>query len=228
MPKVLIVDDDTLIGSTLQSYLDAQNYTVEVLENGEDALQLLRAFDFDIIILDWSLPGISGEIVCQEYRKKGGQAPIIFLTGQNDISFLERGLGAGADDYLTKPFDIRELAARLQSLLRRRGSFAPELKAGNLTLKPELNQLHVGSEIVTLRPKETALLEYFLRHPNRIFSAQQILDAVWSSDSTATANTVRTWMGLLRHKLAPLGHKDLIRTVAGAGYVLDNKTGAAD
>lgn len=224
MPKVLVVDDDRLIGTTLQSYLSGQNYVVEVLEAGEDALQLLNSFDFDIIILDWALPGISGEQVCLEYRRKGGQAPIIFLTGRNDISFLERGLGAGADDYLTKPFDIRELAARLQSLLRRgRNSFSSDLRVGELVLKTEINTLMAGDEKITLRPKETALLEYFMRNPNRIFSAQQVLDAVWASDSSATPNTVRTWMGLLRHKLAPVGHKDLIRTVAGAGYVLDSK-----
>jgi DNA-binding response OmpR family regulator len=223
MSKILIVDDDRLIGNTLQAFLGNQNYAVEVLEAGEDALQLLTNFDFDLIILDWSLPGISGETVCLEYRKKGGQAPIIFLTGRNDISFLERGLSAGADDYLTKPFDIRELAARLQSLLRRgRGTFSADLRIHNLVLKSEINTLLVGDEKVSLRPKETALLEYFLRNPNRIFSAQQVLDAVWTSDSSATPNTVRTWMGLLRHKLAPLGHKNLIRTVAGAGYVLDS------
>jgi DNA-binding response OmpR family regulator len=223
MSKILIVDDDRLIGNTLQAFLGNQNYAVEVLEAGEDALQLLNNFDFDLIILDWSLPGISGETVCLEYRKRGGQAPIIFLTGRNDISFLERGLSAGADDYLTKPFDIRELAARLQSLLRRgRGTFSADLRVHNLVLKSEINTLLVGDEKVSLRPKETALLEYFLRNPNRIFSAQQVLDAVWTSDSSATPNTVRTWMGLLRHKLAPLGHKNLIRTVAGAGYVLDS------
>jgi DNA-binding response OmpR family regulator len=223
MSKILIVDDDRLIGNTLQAFLGNQNYAVEVLEAGEDALQLLNNFDFDLIILDWSLPGISGEPVCLEYRKRGGQAPIIFLTGRNDISFLERGLSAGADDYLTKPFDIRELAARLQSLLRRgRGTFSADLRVHNLVLKSEINTLLVGDEKVSLRPKETALLEYFLRNPNRIFSAQQVLDAVWTSDSSATPNTVRTWMGLLRHKLAPLGHKNLIRTVAGAGYVLDS------
>jgi two-component system phosphate regulon response regulator PhoB len=96
------------------------------------------------------------------------------------------------------------------------------LRVHNLVLKSEINTLLVGDEKVSLRPKETALLEYFLRNPNRIFSAQQVLDAVWTSDSSATPNTVRTWMGLLRHKLAPLGHKNLIRTVAGAGYVLDS------
>lgn len=224
MPKILIVDDDTLLSSTLRSYLDQEKYVVETADNGEDAIQLLSGFDYDVVVLDWTLPGISGEVVCNEYRKNGGQAPVIFLTGQNDINFLERGLNAGADDYLTKPFEVRELAARLRSLLRRRrATFDNELQVHNLVLKTEMNMLLADGTEVPLRPKESALLEYLMRHPNRIFSAQNLLDSVWSSDSAATANTVRTWMGLLRHKLAPLGHENLIRTVPGAGYVLEMK-----
>ena len=222
MSKVLIVDDDVLLSHSLKLYLEEQNYVVETIGDGEDALHLLRSFPYDAIILDWNLPGMSGETVCLEYRKGGGQAPIIFLTGQNDISFIERGLGVGADDYLTKPFEVLELAARLRSMFRRRrGEFEAELRAFNIVLKPELNLLVSDDTKITLRPKETAVLEYLMRNPNRIFSAQQLLDSVWSADSTATANTVRTWMGLLRQKLAQVGRETLIRTVPGAGYVLD-------
>lgn len=225
MAKILIVDDDTELSNTLRHVLQEQGYLVEQAFAGGDALQLLTNFDYDVIVLDWSMPGVTGEAVCLQYRKNGGQAPVIFLTGQTEIDFVERGLNAGADDYLTKPFAVRELSARLRSLLRRRRSaFESELKVRNLVLKPELNLLIAGDEKIELRPKETALLEYFLVNPNRIFSAQQLLDSVWPSESSATANTVRTWMGLLRHKLAPLGHEDLIRTVPGSGYVLDVST----
>lgn len=225
MAKILLVEDDTTLAGALCAYLSQENYTVEAVESGEDALQLLAAFEYDVVVLDWNLPGITGEVVCNEYRKRNGQASIIFLTGQNDISFLEKGLDVGADDYLTKPFEVRELAARLRSLLRRRrSSFESELRVLNLWLKPEKNVLLADEQQeVVLRPKETALLEYFIRNPNRIFSAQNLLDAVWASESTASSNTVRTWMGLLRGKLAPLGHENLIRTVPGAGYIMEKK-----
>ena len=222
MAKILLVDNDQNLVAGLKQFLEEQSYQIEAVQDGEDALQMLSSFHYDAIVLDWNLPGMSGEAICKEYRRRGGQTPIIFLTGQNDIEFLERGLAAGADDYLTKPFAARELAARLRSLLRRRqGAFEAELQAKGLLLKPEMNLLTDGNEKVTLRPKETALLEFLLRNPNKIFSAQQLLDMVWSSDSAATSNTVRTWMGLLRQKLSLFNQQDLIKTIPGAGYILE-------
>ena len=222
MAKILLVDDDQNLVAGLKQFLEEQSYQIEAVQDGEDALQILSSFHYDAIVLDWNLPGMSGEAICKEYRRRGGQTPIIFLTGQNDIEFLERGLAAGADDYLPKPFAARELAARLRSLLRRRqGAFEAELQAKGLLLKPEMNLLTDGNEKVTLRPKETALLEFLLRNPNKIFSAQQLLDMVWSSDSAATSNTVRTWMGLLRQKLSLFNQQDLIKTIPGAGYILE-------
>ncbi|RTL39206.1 MAG: response regulator transcription factor [Candidatus Melainabacteria bacterium] len=224
MSKILTVDDDKELTNALKLYLTSLGQLVEVCDNGEDALQLLSSFDYDVIILDWSLPGISGHDVCKTFRERGGQTPIIFLTGKEHVSFLETALDSGADDYMVKPFEVRELFARIKTLLRRRsGTYVPELKIGNLTLKPESNLLITTSSEIRLRVKETALLEYLMRHPNRTFNAQQLLNAVWPSDSEGTTNSVRTWMNLLRRKLESIGQTDLIKTISGSGYMIEDK-----
>jgi DNA-binding response OmpR family regulator len=223
MPKILIVDDDADLCVTLKGMLTGKSYLVELAADGEGALKLMGDGDFDVIVLDWSLPDISGEEICRRYRNNDGQTPIIFLTGKNDVEFLERGLSAGADDYLIKPFNGRELFARLESLLRRkRHKFRAHLGVGSLVLKPESNTIVLGDRNVSLRPKETALLEYFLRNPDQIFNAQQLLEALWPSDSSSTVNSVRTWVGFLRHKLEPIGYGQLIRTIPSVGYILDS------
>lgn len=221
MPKILIVDDDTLLSSTLRSYLDQEKYVVETADNGEDAIQLLSGFDYDVVVLDWTLPGISGEVVCNEYRKNGGQAPVIFLTGQNDINFLERGLSAGADDYLTKPFQLKELAARVRAVLRRNHGQKPDvLSFRDLEIDPqEFKVLKRGQE-VHLLPKEFRLLEFLLRHPHQVYSADELLSAVWESDTEALLDTVRGHITRLRKKLDSAGKPSIIVTVYGVGYKL--------
>jgi two-component system copper resistance phosphate regulon response regulator CusR len=196
---------------------------VDRCHTGEDALQLLSAYSYDVIALDWTMPGINGDEVCKRYRGSGGQAPIIFLTGKEDVQSLELALGYGADDYLVKPFDIRVLNARVKALLRRAGNpIVPVLKIQDLVLDPEGSSITVGDQTVRLRAKEKALLEYLMRHPNRVFSSQQLLDAVWPADSDAATTSVRTWMGFLRHKLAEVGRESLVRTVLGSGYIIDD------
>lgn len=222
MAKILIIDDDNALGSALQSLLSQEGFVVECALNGEDGLRLLSRHSYEVIILDWNLPEMSGEDVCRDYRNGGGQAPLLFLTGRHDISFLERGFDVGADDYITKPFESRELVARVKALLKRRSKpFQGELRVLDLLLKPEKNVIIKGDCELKLRHKEVALLEYLMRHPNQLFSAQQLLDAVWPADTQSGAHSVRTWIGLLRHKLATIGHEDLITTVAGAGYILE-------
>jgi DNA-binding response OmpR family regulator len=167
---------------------------------------------------------MSGHDVCRIFRERGGQTPIIFLTGKEHVTFLETALDSGADDYMVKPFEVRELFARIKTLLRRRaGTYSAELKIGNLILKPETNLLMTSQSEIRLRVKETALLEYLMRHPNRTFNAQQLLNAVWPSDSEGSTNSVRTWMNLLRRKLEGIGQTDLIKTVSGSGYMIEDK-----
>lgn len=228
MARILLVDDDFNLVDTVQPYLKSHGHVVDSCYTGEDALQLLSSYSYDVIALDWTLPGIHGDAVCKEYRASGGQAPIIFLTGKEDVQSLELALGYGADDYLVKPFDIRVLNARIKALLRRAGnSIVPVLKIQDLVLDPEGSSITVNDQTVRLRAKEKALLEYLMRHPNRVFSSQQLLDAVWPADSDSSTTSVRTWMGLLRHKLAEVGREELIRTVLGSGYIIDDPASKA-
>jgi DNA-binding response OmpR family regulator len=195
---------------------------VEAAYNGEDALQLMDNFSYDAIILDWTLPDLPGIEVCQRYRKGGGRTYIIFLTGKGDIDDREAGLDAGSDDYVVKPFNVRELSARVRTVLRRPQQVLPfEITIADVTLDPRTRDVIFGGERVHLMPKELALLEFLMRHPNEPYSAQGLLDAVWPSESEASCETVRTWMMKLRQKLASLGKRDFIKTLAGSGYLIE-------
>lgn len=226
MAKLLLVDDDSQLLSTIAKFLQDVGHTVDLATSGEDALQLLSLSKFDVIFLDWLLPGISGRDVCTKFRASGGQTPIIFLTGKDDINSLEEALDSGADDYINKPFDIRELNARLKSILKRRqGEYMPSLTVGGLTLDPErqvITSVDASFPAVRLRAKESALLAHLMRNPNKIFSANDLLEACWATDAEASSNSVRTWIGLLRNKLAEVGKPDLVRTVLGSGYTIDS------
>jgi DNA-binding response OmpR family regulator len=224
MAKILLVDDDHLIASLLEPMFEREGHVFEVATTGEDGLQMMKAFEFDVILLDWSLPGMSGLEVCQQYRRGGGSTYIIFLTGQHDINSREGGLDAGGDDYITKPFEFRELAARIRSVLRRPAGLLPtELLIDDLRLDPKSRTVTVGEKSVHLMPKESALLEYLMRHPNTNFDSQALLDAVWPSDSEASKETVRTWMRNLRQKLLTLGKEDFVKTKLGSGYIIEVK-----
>lgn len=226
MAKLLLVDDDSQLLSTVAKFLRDVGHTVDFTSSGEDALQFLSLTKFDVIFLDWCLPGISGRDVCAKFRAIGGQTPIIFLTGKDDINSLEEALDSGADDYINKPFDIRELNARLKTILKRRqGEYVPSLTVAELTLDPErqiITSADASFPAVRLRAKESALLAHLMRNPNKIFSANDLLEACWPSDAEASSNSVRTWMGLLRNKLAEVGKPDFVRTVLGSGYTIDS------
>lgn len=221
MAKLLIVEDDEEISLALDTYLKASGFTCDCVSSGGDALQLLSSYSYDAIILDWGLPDITGFEVCVKFRKQGGQAPIIFLTGNDDLVALEQALDAGADDYVVKPFNMRELHARLKTILKRRtAAYSHSLTIGSVTLDPESGNLISNGKSVLLRNKEIAILECLMRHPNVSYSSHQLLNAVWPAEATPSNNAVRVWMSHLRQKLAEVGAEDLIKTVAGAGYII--------
>jgi len=223
MTKLLLIEDDEQLADQLSKWLVEQNYLCEHAPSGEDGLQLLSTFQYDLVILDWELPGKSGLDVCREYRKSGGKTPILFLTGMGDISFKEAGLDSGADDYLTKPFEVRELGARLRSLLRRPNTLiVQELKVNGVVLEVENRSVSNGDKSARLMPTECAVLEYLMRHPDQSFSTKALLDAVWTSQSEASEESVRTCMKTLRFKLGKIDKKDLIKTVLGAGYSISS------
>jgi DNA-binding response OmpR family regulator len=223
MAKILIIDDDDQLTRAIQSFLELRGYVADAVFSGEDGLQLLAIYTYDVIVLDWLLPNVSGLEVCDRFRKSGGQTPIIFLTGKTDLNSIEIGLESGADDYLVKPFYLRELHARLKVLLKRRtGLYVEKLTVGGLTLNPETGRITRGCSEIPLRSKEAALLEFLMRRPNRAFSAKELLNGVWSADTSATTGTVRTWINFLRQKLANAGCADLITTGIGGGYIIED------
>lgn len=199
-----------------------ENHRVEKCVRGDEAEFMLRTYEFDLIVLDWDLPSKSGLDVCKDYRAQGGKTPILMLTGKDLIVDKETGLDSGADDYVTKPYAMRELLARVRTLLRRPALLLDnELKAGAVKMSPSQCLVTVADESIDLNPSEFRLLEYLMRHPNQVFHPDFLLNKVWSSDSEATVDALRSAMKRLRRKLGDKGN--VIHTVVGVGSVL--KTG---
>ena len=222
MAKVLLVEDEPQLAKKLVDWLKLQNHVVENVSSGEDALQLLSSFSFDLVILDWNLDDITGLEVCTRFRASGGTTPVIFLTGESDIDHKEAGLESGADDYLVKPFEVRELAARMKSIMRRSSDLLPEIiTVCGVTFDPTNRTISKDNQSQNLSPKESACFEYLVRHPNRSFSSKFMLDAVWTSDAEVGEDAVRTCFKTMRQKLIKIGAPDVIKTVPHAGYKVE-------
>ena len=224
MAKILLVEDDVELAEALMLWLPSQGHQAEHAANGKDAMQLLENFKYDLVLLDWMLPDITGLDISKRFRSNGGTTPIIFVTGQRGIDEKEAGLDV-ADDYIVKPFDTRELAARIKAIMRRPDHLLRAgLEINGVKLDSEERTLMVAGKKIQLRPKECALLEYLMRHPNRTYSSQQLLEAVWPSDREATVDTIRTWMHHLRQKLTEAGRQDFITTTLGSGYSIKDES----
>ncbi len=220
--KILVIEDDQLVSDMLVELLTAQTHAVEVAADGESGWDLLKTYEYDLVISDLTLPKIDGITLCQMLRSQGSQVPILILTGQNDHHHKAIGLDAGADDYVVKPFDSEELLARVRALLRRSGEVASTvLSWGNFQLDPSSCQVTYGTQVVPLTPKEYALTELFLRNPKRVFSCSAILDHLWAYEEAPGEEAVRTHIKGLRQKLkAAESANDMIETVYGIGYRL--------
>jgi len=220
--KILIVEDDELNAYALTAVLTNQNYAVEVGSDGITAWELIQTYDYDLILLDVMLPRLDGISLCRQIRSSGRQMPILLLTGCDSSHEKAIGLDAGADDYVVKPFDEEELVARVRALLRRGVTTAqPILEWGNLQLDPSSCEVRYNQNLLSLTPKEYALLELFLRHSRRVFSCSMILEHIWSYEDTPGEEAVRTHIKGLRMKLRNAGAPgDLVETVYGIGYRL--------
>jgi DNA-binding response OmpR family regulator len=224
MAKILVVEDDPDLAKLVGGILSVERHTIESVNDGTEALGHLRMFKYELVILDWMLPGMTGKEICQQYRDRGGNTPILMLTSRSSAEEKEEGLDAGADDYLTKPFHPKELTARVRALLRRPQTVAAKvLQVGSVTLDPKTVKVYKDGEEIHLLPKEFSLLELFMRYPNEVFSGEALLERVWAKDSAASLDTVRTYMKTLRKKIDGAKDNSLIRTVRGVGYCLDNK-----
>ena len=219
MAKILVVEDDRLVAQAVVDALKFAQHIVECVDDGKEGLDRLLLYQYDIAILDLNLPSIPGIEIARNYRASGGMLPLLMLTGRGDISDKESGFDSGVDDYLTKPFDVRELIARVRVLLRRPQQTLPDLiTIGNLSLNVREGTATFHGKEVRLLKKERTVLEFLMRHPNQIFSVQELLNRLWSSESDSSEDAVRQCIARLRSKLSEGENTGPIVTVKGLGY----------
>jgi DNA-binding response OmpR family regulator len=226
--RVLIVEDEAEVADLLQRTLQQAAWAADVARTGADALVALALNDYDLAILDLGLPDGDGAEVCRRWRERGGRTPILMLTARGTLGDRVRGLDAGADDYLTKPFEVEELLARLRALARRPpGVHDVVLRFADLQLDPARRAAARDGQPLRLTAREYALLEYFMREPGRVLDRGRILAHVWDDNFDPVANAVDVLVGRVRRKIDPGGDRPLIHTVRGAGYMLSEE-GPAD
>jgi two-component system response regulator MprA len=222
--RILVVDDDRAVRESLRRSLSFNGYTVDLAEDGVEALEAITNERPDALVLDVMMPRLDGLEVCRQLRSTGDDLPILVLTARDSVSERVSGLDAGADDYLPKPFALEELLARLRALLRRTG---PE-EAGDgavmtfvdLTLDPSTREVHRGTRAISLTRTEFSLLEMLIANPRRVLTRSRILEEVWGFDFPTSGNALEVYVGYLRRKTEAEGESRLIHTVRGVGYVL--------
>lgn len=224
-PYVLVVEDEDALATLLHYNLEKEGYRVSLAADGEEALTQVNEQLPDLIVLDWMLPKVSGIEVCRRLRGRSEtrNVPIVMLTARGEESDRIRGLDTGADDYIVKPFSMVELTARIRAVLRRirPGLAEDRTRQGDLTIDRVSHRVKRDGREIHLGPTEFRLLDYFMQHPGRVFSREQLLDAVWGSDVYVEARTVDVHVGRLRKALNLDTEVDPIRTVRSAGYALD-------
>src|SRR5580700_4539046 len=222
MARILVVDDEPAVRRALERALRLDKYDVELAVDGEEALDRLAERPADAVILDVMMPGVDGLEVCRRMRAAGDRTPVLMLTARDAIDDRVLGLDVGADDYLVKPFALRELQARLRALLRRAGdgTDGEVLRYADLVLDPIAHEVHRGDRLIELSKTEFLLLELFMRHPRQVLTRSTIFENVWGYDFGPTSNALGVYMGYLRRKTEADDEPRLLHTVRGVGYVL--------
>jgi len=220
--RVLVADDDRAIRESLARALELEGYDVATVADGVETLTRVRRDDFDALVVDVMMPGVDGLAVCRVLRAEGDRTPVLMLTARVETPDRVAGLDAGADDYLSKPFELDELLARLRALLRRSGlsSGGQVLRFGDLELDPMSHQVKRGDRVVDLTRTEFSLLELFLLHPRQVLTRPVIFDRVWGYDFGPGSNSLEVYVSYLRRKTEAAGEPRLVHTVRGVGYVL--------
>ena len=221
--RILVGENDPPVAVFLKSTLKAESYSVDIASTGDEALELAEAIDFDLIILDSALPGIQGLEVLKRFRARGKLSPVLLLSAMKGVEDRVKGLDLGADDYMTKPFSIRELLARVRALLRRGDpSKQLTLKVGDLEMNPVERTVRRGGKRIELTPKEFALLEYLMRNAGRALSRPMITEHVWDLSFDTRTNVVDVYINYLRNKVDRGFMRKLIHTVRGVGYKMSD------
>ena len=219
--KILLVDDETELSDPLSRILLQEGYQVDVADNGATGTELALQNQYDLLILDWMLPYKSGLEICREVRSHSLTTPVLFLTAKDTVDDRVDGLDAGADDYLVKPFELRELLARVRALLRRstiETNTEYRLKVADLELDVENQLAYRGERAIELSEKEIKLLTYFMQHPDRLLTHEEIYSYLWQAGEQPSSNVLAALVRLLRRKIEIKGQTQLIHTVYGKGY----------
>ncbi|MBE9145448.1 two-component system response regulator RppA [Planktothrix mougeotii] len=222
--RILLVDDEVELTEPLSRVLSREGYTVDIATDGRLGCELARQNPYDLLILDWMLPQKSGLEICQELRSQSNRTPILFLTAKDTLDDRVHGLDAGADDYLMKPFELRELLARVRALLRRYPvtespvTNSNRLQVADLELDPENQLAYRGGRIIDLSEKESQLLAYLMRYPGQLLTHHQIHQHLWGEGEQPSSNVLAAQIRLLRRKIEITGETPLIHTVYGKGY----------
>jgi DNA-binding response OmpR family regulator len=226
--RILLVEDEQALAAVLKRGLEEHAYAVDLAEDGDSALAFATSEPYDLVILDVMLPDIDGFTLCRKLRAESRHMPVLMLTALNSVDDRVAGLDSGADDYLSKPFDPRELLARVRALLRReQPTRDPLLRVADLELNTASHAVRRGPRHIELTTREFAILELFLRNVNRVLSRDEIAQHIWAFDFTAMSNVIDVYVGNLRRKLGDDVEPRLLSTVRGAGYLLRDPAGSA-
>ncbi len=223
MTRILLVEDDRDLTSVIREWLEAQSLQLDIAHEGIEGYEFLKSGNYDVAVLDWDLPGLTGLEILRKHRQTGGMTPVLMLTGRGQVVDKEAGFDSGADDYLTKPFNMRELGMRVKALARRPPALVTNLlKVGDVEMDPEKHLLFKNGKEVNLLPKDFELLEFLMRHPGEIFSSETLLVRVWSMNSEATSEAVRTSIKRIRQVIDAGLDEDasMIQTMRRVGYRL--------
>ncbi|MDD2270509.1 MAG: response regulator transcription factor [Candidatus Dojkabacteria bacterium] len=217
--KVLIVEDEPVLRKLEKNFLEKKGFVVDGVTDGKEALSMLKLNEYDCVLLDLNIPGKDGISVSKEIRRMGKDVPIIMVTARSQIYDKLEGFDSGADDYITKPFDMKELVARVNAVIKRSSINQEEIiKLGDMEIYPEKNTVSIGSLEKELTNREMGILEYLVRNKGRIISPEELLEHVWDSNVDMFTDTVKTHIKTLRKKIDP--KKKFIKTIRGKGYVV--------
>ena len=220
--RILVAEDESSIARALKALLEKNKYTVDVVDNGTDALAYITSSPYDALVLDIMMPGMDGIQMLRAARTQGVATPALFLTAKSQVEDRVAGLDAGADDYLPKPFASAEFLARVRALTRRSSTYVPSvLTVGNVSLDCSQYDLSTPEGCIRLSNKEYQLMELFMRHPRQVFSSDHLMERIWQADSDAEIDVIWTYIGFLRKKLKQLNANVEIKTIRGAGYSLE-------